>query len=103
MSMTKQELAIYFGERRNVNAKPKDLEIVGNWIFWRNPEWAAQYPDDIELYHYPCGSVAECYDEIRISKTPFNRDLDPRELKQVINNLDKKYKKFSEDMELEKE
>ena len=40
MSMRAQELAIYFGERRGVNANPKDLKIVGNWIFWRNPEWA---------------------------------------------------------------
>ena len=98
MSITTQELAIYFGERRGVNANPKDLKIVGNWIFWRNPEWAEEYPNDIEVYRYPCGDIAECYDEIRISKTPFNRDLDPGELKQIINNLDKKYKKYSEEI-----
>ena len=99
--MTKEELAIYFGERRGIAAKPKDLRLKGNWIFFRDPEWADDYPNDVELYNYPCGSMAECYDETHIDKTPFNKNLSHKELEKIINDLDKRWKKFIEDDEEE--
>tara|TARA_R100000234_G_scaffold102879_1_gene72227 strand:+ start:283 stop:591 length:309 start_codon:yes stop_codon:yes gene_type:complete len=93
--MTKQELAIYFGERRSVFANPKDLKIVGNWIFWRNPEWVEEYPDDIEVYRYPCGDIAECFTEIKKDKSPFNKNLDQKELDEILEDLDNNWHEFN--------
>ena len=94
--MTKQELITYFGERIGKDVKSKNIIKKGNWIFYQDPSWIHDFPNDVEVYNFPCGSVAECFTEIKKDKSPFNKNLDQKELDEILEDLDNNWHEFND-------
>ena len=62
-----KELAIMLGERTGFDISPSDVSEDNHFIYYRNPE----YPEEVEVYQKPLSVVAEPWDHLPLSDSPF--------------------------------
>ena len=82
-----ESLATIFGERIGECIEPRNLRIVGHWLFHRIPECEE---DEVACYRLPLPMCAEAWDGIPMSDSPF-APIDPNTLERVIKQLDRGY------------
>ncbi len=88
MSLTdeqRQTLATALGERACLDVFPNEIEVVENWLFYKN-----EFEDDIDCYHLPLPIEAEPWDSVVINKSPFGTS-DSSILAETIKELNDGY------------
>lgn len=74
-------MARALGERTGKDVAPKDIAIMGDWLFYNDPDF-----DDVDAYELPLPTCAEVWDSIPFSASPF-ATKDPATLQATITKL----------------
>tara|TARA_R100000005_G_C4802180_1_gene93189 strand:- start:128 stop:394 length:267 start_codon:yes stop_codon:yes gene_type:complete len=67
--LTKEQrnsMAIALGERTGLDVNPKDIAIIGNWLFHNDPDI-----DDVDVYKLPLPMCAEVWTGCKVEESPF--------------------------------
>ena len=81
----RESMAIALGERTGMDVAPKDIAIIGNWLFHNNPDC-----DEVDAYALPLllrSMCAEIWDSVPLWKSPFGTN-DPATLQATITKLE---------------
>ena len=62
----RESMAIALGERTGMDVAPKDIAIIGNWLFHNDPDY-----DEVDAYELPLPMCAEIWDSVPLWKSPF--------------------------------
>ena len=68
--LTKEQrnsMAIALGERIGLDVNPKDIAIIGNWLFHNDPDI-----DDVDVYKLPLPMCAEAWSGCKLEDSPFS-------------------------------
>jgi len=75
-------MAIALGERTGMDVNPKDIKIIGKWLFHNDPDI-----DDVDVYELPLSMCAEAWDGCKLEASPFGTN-DPETLQATITKLE---------------
>ena len=78
----RNSMAIALGERTGMDVAPKDIAIMGNWLFHNDPDC-----DEVDAYELPLPMCAEAWDAVPLWKSPFGTK-DPVTLQATITALE---------------
>ena len=62
----RESMAIALGERTGLDVNPKDIAIIGNWLFHNDPAI-----DDVDVYELPLPMCAEVWTGCKVEESPF--------------------------------
>tara|TARA_Y100000004_G_scaffold79132_1_gene88966 strand:+ start:724 stop:993 length:270 start_codon:yes stop_codon:yes gene_type:complete len=62
----RESMAIALGERTGMDVDPKDIAILGNWLFHNDPDI-----DDVDVYELPLPMCAEAWAGCKLEDSPF--------------------------------
>ena len=78
----RESMAVALGERTGMDVAPKDIAIIGNWLFHNDPDC-----DEVDAYELPLPMCAEIWDSVPLWKSPFGTN-DPATLQATITELE---------------
>ena len=78
----RESMAIALGERTGMDVAPKDIAIIGNWLFHNDPDC-----DEVDAYELPLPTCAEVWDSVPLWKSPFGTN-DSATLQATITKLE---------------
>ena len=67
MNQEKLQLAIMLGERTGLDINVNEVLEDNNFIYYHNPD----YPEEVEVYEKPLSFIAEPWDHLPVSDSPF--------------------------------
>ncbi len=66
-----KSMAIALGERTGMDVEPKDIAIIGKWLFHDYPGY-----EEVDVYELPLPMCAEVWDNCKFEQSPFGtKDL----------------------------
>ena len=74
-------MAIALGERTGMDVAPKDIAIMGAWLFHNHPDY-----DEVDIYELPLSFCAEAWSDCKVEESPFGTK-DPATLQTTITKL----------------
>ena len=77
-----ESMAIALGERTGMAVAPKDIAIMGNWLFHNHPDY-----EEVEVYELPLSMGAEVWDDCSVEQSPFGTK-DPATLQATITRIE---------------
>ena len=77
-------MAVALGERTGLDVAPKDIAIIGNWLFHNDPDYDM---GEVFVYKLPLSICAECWEVIPLWNSPFGTD-DPATLQATIAKIE---------------
>tara|TARA_R100001129_G_scaffold159284_1_gene123409 strand:- start:194 stop:463 length:270 start_codon:yes stop_codon:yes gene_type:complete len=78
----RKSMAIALGERTGMDVAPKDIAIVGKWLFHNDPDI-----NDVDVYELPLPMCAEPWTGCKLELSPFGTK-DPATLQATINRIE---------------
>ena len=85
LKLTKNQrnsMAIALGERTGMDVAPKDIAIMGNWLFHNHPDYS-----EVDVYELPLSMCTEIWDDCKVENSPFGTK-DPATLQATITKLE---------------
>jgi hypothetical protein len=90
LTMNRNELAIYLGERTGADVRPCDVASCSSWIFLREEE----YPKDAVCFDFARNNISmEPWTDIPIEKSPLGTK-DKAVIDQTISKLNSEYRTY---------
>ena len=92
--LTKEQIALCFGERTGYFVEPKEIRVRGNWLFYKRSD----YDDYIECYQakharYDSGVLCmEPWDHCNLEDSPFVPNNNDK-VSKTLERLDKSYQR----------
>ena len=77
----RNSMAIALGERTGMDVAPKDIAIMGDWLFHNHPD-----DEEVDIYKLPLSMCAEVWDDCKIENSPFGTK-DPATLQTTLERL----------------
>ena len=77
----RQSMAIALGERTGLDVEPKNIAIIGKWLFHNDPDI-----DDVDVYELPLPMCAEVWTDCKLEQSPFGTK-DPATLQATIKKI----------------
>ena len=78
----RNSMAIALGERTGMDVAPKDIAIMGNWLFHNHPDYS-----EVDVYELPLSMYAEIWDDCKVENSPFGTK-DPATLQATITKFE---------------
>ena len=78
----RESMAIALGERTGMDVAPKDIAIMGNWLFHNHPDY-----EEVDVYELPLSMCAEVWDDCKVEQSPFGTK-DPATLQATITKIE---------------
>ena len=97
----REHLAGYLSERMGGETfNPDNIKTLGNWVLIKEKNWDGDW--ECNAYDATQGISWECWDEIPINQSPFGTK-DQTIIDKALNDLNKGYCKYLEEMNLREE
>jgi len=78
----RKSMAVALGERTGLDVAPRDIAIMGNWLFYNNPDC-----NEVDAYKLPLTMCAEAWDSVPLWTSPFGTK-DPATLQATITKIE---------------
>ena len=78
----RESMAIALGERTGLDVNPKDIAIIGNWLFHNDPDI-----HDVDVYKLPLPMCAEVWTGCKVEDSPFGTN-DSSTLQATITKIE---------------
>jgi len=78
----RQSMAIALSERTGLDVEPKNIAIIGKWLFHNDPDI-----NDVDVYELPLPMCAEAWTGCKLELSPFGTK-DPATLQATLKRIE---------------